>query len=171
MEGITISAEAILDALKSDIGKIQKSWTQSLLVNLGDPVVQGRFGLLTPKQRKMIEDFIEAKELPDEISNDFLQSLKEVLSDLAKVPLRLGDLKAALFPDGNPTTRPSSRIVLKTLFPRFSEVKMRGKQGLFWNKARATSFATCPVDKYDQQSGTCVLWKPSQDDDIWDGTN
>ena len=52
----------------------------------------------------MIEDFIKAKELPDEISNDFLQSLKEVLSDLAKVPLRLSDLKSALFPDGGPTT-------------------------------------------------------------------
>ena len=69
-----------------------------------DPVVQGNFGLLTPKQRKMIDNFIKAKELPDEITNDFLQALKEILPDLAKVPLRISDLKSALFPDGSPTT-------------------------------------------------------------------
>ena len=50
----------------------------------------------------MIEDFIKARELPDEISNDFLQSLKEVLSDLAKVPLQLSDLKTALFLERQP---------------------------------------------------------------------
>jgi hypothetical protein len=123
MEGIVVSAEAILDALKSDLGKIQKSWTQSLLDNLGDPVVQGNFGLLKPKQRKMIEDFIKDKELPDELTNDFLQALKEVLSDLAKVPLRLSDLKSALFPDGSPTT-PAE---FKNRFENFVSGLLKGK--------------------------------------------
>lgn len=123
MEGISVSAEATLDALKSDIGKIQKSWTQSLLDNLGDPVVQGNFGLLKPKQQKMIADFIKAKELPDEISNDFLQALKEVLSDLAKVPLRLSDLKTALFPDGSPTTPAEFR----NRFEQFVSGILKGK--------------------------------------------
>lgn len=123
MEGIVVSAEAILDALKSDLGKIQKSWTQSLLDNLGDPVVQGNFGLLKPKQRKMIEDFIKAKDLPDEITNDFLQALKEVLSDLAKVPLRLSELKTALFPDGSPTTP----VEFKNRFEKFVSGLLKGK--------------------------------------------
>ena len=123
MEDIKVSAEAILDALKSDLGKIQKSWTQSLLDNLGDPVVQGNFGLLKPKQRKMIEDVIKDKELPDEITNDFLQALKEVLSDLAKVPIRLNDLKAALFPDGSPTT-PAE---FKNRFEYFVSGLLKGK--------------------------------------------
>lgn len=123
MEGIAVSAEAILDALKSDLGKIQKSWTQSLLDNLGDPVVQGNFGLLKPKQRKMIENFIKDKELPDEITNDFFQALKEVLSDLAKVPLRISDLKSALFPDGSPTT-PAE---FKNRFEQFVSGLLKGK--------------------------------------------
>jgi hypothetical protein len=123
MEDTKVSAEAILDALKSDLGKIQKSWTQSLLDNLGDPVVQGNFGLLKPKQRKIIEVFMKAKELPDEITNDFLQALREVLSDLAKVPFRLSDLKSALFPDGSPTT-PAE---FKNRFENFVSGLLKGK--------------------------------------------
>jgi hypothetical protein len=123
MEDMRVSAEATLDALKFDLGKIQKSWTQSLLDNLGDPVVQGNFGLLKPKQKKMIEAFIKDKELPDEVGNDFLQALKEVLSDLTKVPLRLSDLKAALFPDGSPTT-PAE---FKNRFEGFVSGLLKGK--------------------------------------------
>jgi hypothetical protein len=123
MEPVTASADAALDALKADLGKIQKSWTQSLLGNLEDPVVQGNFGLLKPKQRKLIEEFIKAAELPDEITNDLLQALQEALSGLAKVPVRLDDLKSALFPDGSPTT-PSE---LKDRFETFISGLLKGK--------------------------------------------
>lgn len=129
MEDMKVSADAMLDALKSDLGKIQKSWTKSLLDNLGDPVVQGNFSLLKPKQRKLIDDFIKDKELPDEITNDFLQALKEVLSDLAKIPLRLSDLKSALFPDGSPTT-PAE---FKNRFENFVSGLLKGKDA---NKTR-----------------------------------
>jgi hypothetical protein len=123
MEGITSSADAILESLRLDLDKMQKSWTQSLLTSLEDPVVQGNFGLLKPRQRKVLEDFIRAKELPDEISNDFLQTLQEVLSGLSKVPIRLFDLKSALFPDGSPTT-PAE---LKVRFEHFVSGLLKGK--------------------------------------------
>ncbi len=129
MDDMKVSADAVLDALKSDVGKIQMSWTQSLLDNLGDPVVQSNFSLLKPKQRKLIEEFIKVKELPDEITNDFLQALKEVLSDLARVPLRLNDLKSALFPDGSPTT-PAE---FKNRFENFISGLLKGKDA---NKTR-----------------------------------
>jgi hypothetical protein len=123
MEPVAASADAVLDALKTDLGKIQKSWTQSLLTNLEDPVVQANFGLLKPKQRKLIEAFVKDAELPDEVTNDLLQALQEALSGLAKVPVRLDDLRSALFPDGAPTT-PAE---LKDRFETFVTGLLRGK--------------------------------------------
>lgn len=123
MEAATTSVDASLEALKTDLGKIQKSWTQSLLTNLDDPVVQSNFGLLKPKQRKLIEQFIKDAELPDEVTNELLQALQDALSGLAKVPVHLDDLKAALFPDGNPTT-PTE---IKDRFDTFVSGLLKGK--------------------------------------------
>jgi uncharacterized protein YaaR (DUF327 family) len=123
MENIAASADAILESLRLDLGKMQKSWSQSILGNLEDPVVQGNFGLLKPKQRKLIEEFMKGKDLPDEITNDLLQALQEVLSGLSKVPVRLDDLRSALFPDGGPTT-PAE---FKDRFERFVAGLLKGK--------------------------------------------
>ena len=104
MEDTSISAETRLAGLKTELEKIHKSWTKSLLNDLADPVIQGNFELLKAAQKKLLKDFMAAKELPDEISTEFLTSIQEALSGLAKLPVRLDDLKKALFPDGSPAT-------------------------------------------------------------------
>ena len=66
---------------------------------------------------------MKGKDLPDEITNDLLQALQEVLSGLSKVPVRLDDLRSALFPDGGPTT-PAE---FKDRFERFVSGLLKGK--------------------------------------------
>ena len=104
MEDTSVSSEARLNRLKSDLDKIHKSWTKSLLNDLADPVIQSNFELLKSPQKKMLKEFMDAKELPDEISQEFLAAIQQALSGLAKLPVRLDDLKKALFPDGSPAT-------------------------------------------------------------------
>jgi Asp-tRNA(Asn)/Glu-tRNA(Gln) amidotransferase C subunit len=104
MEDTSVSAETRLKNQKSDLERIQKSWTKTLLNDLADPVIQSHFDLLKPAQKKMLKDFMAAKELPDEISQEFLGAIQQALSGLAKLPVRLDDLKKALFPDGSPAT-------------------------------------------------------------------
>jgi hypothetical protein len=104
MEDTSVSSEARLTSLKNDLDKIHKSWTKSLLNDLADPVIQSNFELLKGPQKKMLKDFMSAKELPDEISQEFLAAIQHALSGLAKLPVRLDDLKKALFPDGSPAT-------------------------------------------------------------------
>jgi hypothetical protein len=104
MEDTSTSAEARLNHLKLELERIHKSWLRSLLNDLADPVVQANFRLLKPAQEKMLQDFISAKELPDEISQEFLAAIQQALSGLAKLAVRLDELKAALFPDGSPAT-------------------------------------------------------------------
>lgn len=104
MEDTSISAESRISGLKSELDRVHKSWTKSLLNDLADPVIQSHFDLLKPAQKKMLKDFMAAKELPDEISQEFLEALRQSLSGLAKLPVRLEDLKRILFPDGSPAT-------------------------------------------------------------------
>lgn len=104
MEDTSVSAETRLTGLKTELEKIHKSWTKSLLNDLADPVIQGNFELLKAPQKKMLRDFMSAKDLPDEISQEFLAAIQHALSGLAKLPVRLDDLKKALFPDGSPAT-------------------------------------------------------------------
>jgi hypothetical protein len=104
MEDASVSAGSRLAALKSDLDRVHKSWTKSLLNDLADPVIQSHFDLLKPAQKKMLKDFMAEKELPDDISQEFLEALRQALSGLAKLPVRLDDLKKILFPDGSPAT-------------------------------------------------------------------
>lgn len=106
MEDTSVSAETRLAGLKTELEMIHKSWTKSLLNDLADPVIQGNFELLKAPQKKLLKDFMAAKELPDEISTEFLTAIQQALSGLAKLPVRLDDLKKALFPDGSPATPP-----------------------------------------------------------------
>jgi Asp-tRNA(Asn)/Glu-tRNA(Gln) amidotransferase C subunit len=104
MEDTSVSAGSRLAALKSDLDRVHKSWTKSLLNDLADPVIQSHFDLLKPAQKKMLKDFMAEKELPDDISQEFLAAIQQALSGLAKLPVRLDDLKKILFPDGSPAT-------------------------------------------------------------------
>ena len=104
MEDTSVSAQTRLDNLKASVDQIHKSWTKSLLNDLADPVIQSHFELLKTPQKKMLRDFMQAKELPDEISQEFLTALQSALSGLAKLSVRLDDLRKVLFPDGSPAT-------------------------------------------------------------------
>lgn len=104
MEDTSVSAGSRLAALKSDLDRVHKSWTKSLLNDLADPVIQSHFDLLKPAQKKMLKDFMAEQELPDDISQEFLAAIQQALSGLAKLPVRLDDLKKILFPDGSPAT-------------------------------------------------------------------
>ena len=104
MEDTSVSAAAHLNTLKATLDQVHKAWTKSLMADLADPVIQGHFDLLKPAQRKVLDEFIQAKELPDDISAEFLDALQNALSGLVKLPVRMSELKQVLFPDGSPAT-------------------------------------------------------------------
>lgn len=123
MENATVSAETQLANLKLELDKIHQSWTKSLLNDLSDPVVQGNFDLLKSAQKTLLNEFISSKELPDEITQDFLTALQSALSGLAKLPIRLDDLRKTLFPDGSPATPDEFR----TRFGEYLEILLKGR--------------------------------------------
>ena len=104
MEPTTISAEVRLANLKTQLDTVYAKWTHALLSDLADPATQATIDLLKPSQKKMVREFVSAKQLPDVISKDFLDALQQALSSLTKITLDLAALRTAIFPDGSPAT-------------------------------------------------------------------
>jgi len=85
-------------------------WTSSMmngprpfLNNLEDPITQERIDLLTPAMKKHIQELLKARVLPDKLSDEFVQAIREALSDLKKVTIKVPDLKDALLAGGSPS--------------------------------------------------------------------
>ncbi|MBW1982273.1 MAG: ATP-binding protein [Deltaproteobacteria bacterium] len=121
---VAVRAGAVLDGLDDELDKLVYDWTQTLLANLEDPTTRGNLDLLKPEPRKLVEDFLEKRELPDELSQDFIQALKEVLSGLIKVEVNPEDLRAALLKGGSPAT-PAE---MKKRFEEYLDELTRGKE-------------------------------------------
>ena len=112
-----------LAAMDDELTSLLESWTQNLLANLNDPVVKQSLDLLSPKARKLVTDFVVAKELPDELPQAFIHALTEVLSGLVKVAVKLGDLHIVLTGGVAPATLDE----LKKRFDDFLASLSKGK--------------------------------------------
>jgi hypothetical protein len=125
----TVSAEARLQYLSTELVRIHEAWTKALLSDLKDPVTQANLELLKPAQKKLLSAFITAGQIPDEVSREFIDALQQALSSLTKLTLDLTALKAALFPDGSPASPEEFRArldsYLATLFKGRDEKKVR----------------------------------------------
>ena len=96
------SAEATLDALDDELDELTDAWTHTLLTNLDDAAAKASTELLEPEAAKLVAEFAQAGRLPDDVSNDFVQALKDVLSGLEKVSVTTESLRAALLTGGAP---------------------------------------------------------------------
>jgi len=123
-EDISAPAAIMLEGLDSELDKLLDSWTTTLLLNLDDPTVRQNLDLLKPKQRKLIESFINSRKLPDNLSPDFIQALKEVLSGLIKVTIKIDDLKSALLSGGSPVAPEE----MKRRFEEYLNEQIKGKE-------------------------------------------
>ncbi|OPX79392.1 MAG: hypothetical protein A4E45_00671 [Methanosaeta sp. PtaB.Bin039] len=120
-------AATILDHLDTDLNNLVDSWTQTLLANLEDPTIKEDLGLLKPEPRKQIDDFIRKQVLPDDLDQDFIQALKDILSGLTKVSIKIGDLQDALLAGGSPATPEEMRKRFEGYLNRLTKGKEPGK--------------------------------------------
>jgi len=98
----TPPASLRLSQLEDDLDRLYDEWTRTLLNNLEDPITRERIDLLTSERKKHIEDFLKARVMPDKLSDEFVQAIREALSDLKRVIIKVPDLKDALLAGGSP---------------------------------------------------------------------
>ena len=120
----TVSAKAILNDLDGQLDKLTENWTATLLANLVDAATKENLDLLTPEPRKLVNDFIAKQSLPESIDPDFIQALREALSGLQRVSVKMEQLRAALLSGGSPATPEQ----MKQQFEKFLDNLLRGKE-------------------------------------------
>lgn len=112
-----------LNQLDDELDRLIDNWTTSILSNLEDPITQENLNLLKSEDREPINSFIQSKELPDPVDNNFIHGLKEVLSGLVKVPLSTEHLQLALgVADG-----PATPAEMKKRFDAYIDQLTKGK--------------------------------------------
>lgn len=122
-ENIQISVEHVLSQLDEEIDKLLEEWIQSLIDNLSDPTTQDNLNLLKKEQKKLIDEFLKSKELPENELTEFVKAAKEALSGLAKIVIKREEITKALSKGGIPAT-PSD---IKKRFEEYLSELSKGK--------------------------------------------
>ena len=118
-------AATMLDALDGELDKLVEEWTQTLIANLEDPTTKERIKkVLSPEQRAIVQAFLKSRRLPEEIDHAFLNAIKEALTDLALVSVKIADLRDALLAGGSPAT-PAD---MKKRFDEYLDGLTKGKE-------------------------------------------
>ena len=103
-EAADADVNAVIYQIEDHLEEIYNEWTQILLDNLNDPTVQDDIELTDEYQRKIVEEFKGKKKLPDEITDQFIQTFQDIFSGLEKVSVSEGDLKRIFGSVGTPLT-------------------------------------------------------------------
>ncbi len=123
----TAPAAKMLDALDDELDKLVENWTQTLLTNLEDPTTKGALSLLKPEPRNLVDGFIKKRALPDNLNQDFIFALKEILSGLTPVSIKIADLRSALLAGGSPVTPAEMRKRFEDYLDHLIKGKEPGK--------------------------------------------
>ena len=94
----------MIDQMDNDLDDMIGNWTSTLLNNLEDPITKANMDLMKVDEQESIKTFINSKELPAQLNANFVQALKEVLSGLVKVSVKLQDLHKAVQVETGPAT-------------------------------------------------------------------
>ncbi len=94
----------MIDQMDTQLDTMVAAWTSTILSNLEDPITQANMDLLKIDDRKPLEAFIQSRDLPLPLDSNFVHALKEVLSGLVKVTVKVQDLQTALQVTDGPAT-------------------------------------------------------------------
>ena len=102
-----IPVQATIKKLGRDLDQLVESWTETLLVNLDDPIVRRSRALLSSGQQVAIDAFVEALnsgELSPVVDASLIEAIQCALNGLHKVTITRDAIRKQLFPGGAPAT-------------------------------------------------------------------
>jgi hypothetical protein len=123
-DGTSGGASKKLTEAEDALENMVDDWTETLLKNLTIPWVKENMKLLRLEHKTIIEDFVIQKRLPLPINDDFIIALKEALTSLIKVPVKVEDIYKILQQTGGSIT-PGE---LKGVFNAYIDKLVAGKE-------------------------------------------
>jgi Family of unknown function (DUF6079) len=103
-ESSPLPVSQVIKKLEDDLDQLHDAWTKTLLDNLEDPTTRQNLTLLKPTPRKIVNAFLAARAIPEDVSQGFVGALQEALSGLSKVVITSESLRDALLAAGSPVT-------------------------------------------------------------------
>lgn len=122
-QGDMLPAANVLTQLDDELDRLIDGWTQTLLDNLDDPIIQENFDLLKPAAHSLVDGFVSSKSLPDPVTPEFVAAVQEALSGLEKINVSSADIRQALLQGGSPATPDD----LRKRFEFFLNDRCKGK--------------------------------------------
>ena len=118
-----VSSSQQLDQMDEQLDRIIEQWTKTLLNNLDDQMTQADVNqLLQDDDKKVIQSFMDSKELPDSVDGNFVQTLKTILAGLQKVSVQKADLLKIISDLG-----PSTPDEIKRAVSNYVDSLIKGK--------------------------------------------
>jgi hypothetical protein len=122
-EKSTAPAAQIISQLDDELDKLMEQWTNTLLNNLEDPIMQANINeLLQNEEKELVLRFIKTKELPDDLDSVFIRILKTILAGLQKVAVKKSGLLEKISSLG-----PATPDELKRALDNYIDELTRGK--------------------------------------------
>ena len=118
-----ITASHMINQMDNDLNTMMINWSSTLLSNLEHPITQSNMELMKVSDQKLMKAFIESKEIPNPLESNFIEAMKEVLSGLEKVTVKVQELQKALQIESGPVTP----IEIKKRFDDFISNLTKGK--------------------------------------------
>jgi hypothetical protein len=122
-QGDMLPAANVLKQLDDELDRLIDGWTQTLLDNLDDPIIQDNFDLLKPAARSLVDGFILSRSLQEPVTPEFIAAVQEALSGLEKINISSADIRQALLQGGSPATPED----LRKRFEFFLNDRCKGK--------------------------------------------
>ena len=103
-ESCEVESSKIIGEMDTQLDDMLAAWTSTILDNLEEPIVQTNMNLLKTDDRELVEDLIKLRKLPIPLENNFVHALKDILSSLVKVTIKVKELQNALQIADGPAT-------------------------------------------------------------------
>jgi len=116
-------AQVVLDEQEDRLSQLYTGWTNALLTNLRQEATQANIELMTSDQQQLIKEFLDAGALPEKVTYELVQTVKEALTGLERVAVPPEDILMALTEGGMPCTVQE----LLSRFRSFVEARTEGK--------------------------------------------
>lgn len=106
------SASHTLSQIDQLLDTTISSWTEMLIQNLKDEHTQESIALLSEKDKALLDEFTNSKELPDKVDDNFVNIFKEVLAGLTKVTINLDEIRRVISKAGGSITPAELKRIL-----------------------------------------------------------